>query len=358
LTIYNLTIKFDTLSYWMLLTGNVMKKIYQTLVFLIVAYSSPLLAEQWEIEKRVEPKYPSKAVKNGTEGCVKMQFFINSYGIPVYIEPIKSSNAKLFDSAAVKALSKWRYKPTESNHNKTPERQTVELSFTMSSSPDVNHTCNAPMTAESNNIDTFRQARLLMPIEARDFDSWKDSVAKIVGVLSDDELRHFVRSFASLMSNQLGSKKDKFEAFFITVNGLDYFQLMELADIKLNKSIPLADENDIIINSSKYPLISMKQFFHTWEISDLAISIESNLYKEISYQLLKIELLIKRDGTAKLLSTCRKVSDEMKLALEESISDWQITKKTKSPKTVRFIYGVPAPSEDGAYVDCNEDWHQ
>jgi hypothetical protein len=38
--------------------------------------------------------------------------------------------------------------------------------------------------------------------------------------------------------------------------------------------------------------------------------------------------------------------------------DWQITKKTKSPKTVRFIYEVPAPFEDGEYVDCNEDWHQ
>jgi TonB family protein len=342
----------------MLLTGNVMKKGCQILVFLIVAYSSPLLAEQWEIEKRVEPKYPIKAVKDGTEGCVKMQFFINSYGIPVYIEPIESSNARLFDSVAVKALSKWRYKPTKSNPNKTPERQTVELSFSMSSSIDVNHTCNAPMTAESSNIDTFRQDRLLMPIEAIDFDSWKDSVAKIVGVLSDDELQHFVRSYTSLKSNQLGSKKDKLEAFLITVNGLDYFQLMELANTKPNKSNPLEGEGDIVMNSSTYPLISMKQFFHTWEISDLSVSMESNLYKEISYQLLKIELLIKRDGTAKLLSTCRKVSDEMKLALEESISDWQITNKTKSPKTVRFIYVVPAPSEDGAYLDCNEDWHQ
>jgi TonB family protein len=342
----------------MLLTGNVMKKSCHTLVFLILAYSSSIFAVQWEIEKRVEPRYPIQAAKDGIEGFVKMQFFINSHGIPVYIEPIKSSNAKLFDSAAVKALSKWRYKPTKSNLNKTPERQTVEFSFSMASSIDLNHTSNAPMTAESSNIDTFRQDRLLMPIEARDFDSWKESVAKIVGVLSDDERQHFVRSFTSLKSDQLGSEEDKLEAFLITVNGLDYFQLMKLANIKPNESNTSALEIDNTTNASKYPLISMKQFFHTWEISDLAISMDSNLYKEISHQLLKIELLIKRDGTAKLLSTCREVSDEMKLALEESILDWQITKKTKSPKTVRFIYEVPAPFEDGEYVDCNEDWHQ
>ncbi|WP_206483668.1 energy transducer TonB [Thalassotalea sp. G2M2-11] len=336
-----------------------MKATYLILASLLVTFSHSLKAAQWEIEKRVEPKYPIKAVKNGLEGCVRMQFFINSDGKPIYVEPIKSSNPKLFDGAAVKALSKWRYKPSESNHNKTPERQTVELSFSMSSISDVNHSCDAPMTAESNDIDIFRQDRLSMPIDARNLQSWKDSVAKIVGVLSDDEIRHFVQSFTSLISIQIGSKKDKLEAFLTIVNGLDYFQLMELADIKPIKNDSLTEkESDLAVDPTKYPLINMKQFFHTWEISDLAISIESNLYKEISYQLLKVELLIKSDGTAKLLSTCRKVSDEMKLALEESISDWQITKKVKSPKTVRFIYGVPAPAEDGAYVHCDDDWHQ
>jgi TonB family protein len=336
-----------------------MKNIYQTLVLLVLLQCHSIQAEQWEVEKRVNPKYPMKAIKDGIGGCVKMQFFINSDGTPVYIEPIKSSNSKLFDGAAVKALSEWRYKPTDSNQNKTPERQTVELSFSMSSSSDIKHKCNAQMTAESNDIDTFRQARLSMPIEAINIQSWENSVAKIVGVLSDDELRHFVQSFTLLMSNQLGSKKNKLETFLISINGLDYFQLMDLADVEPIKNDVLADktnERGLSINTHEFPLVNLEQFFQTWEMSDLAISMESELYKEISYQLLNVELLVKSDGTAKLLSICRKVTDEIKIALEESISDWQITKKVKSPKTVRFIYGIPAPSEDGAYIDCDEDW--
>jgi TonB family protein len=150
-----------------------MKNIYQILALFAVLQSYSLQAEQWVIEKRVDPKYPINAIKSGQSGCVTMQFFINAEGVPVYIEPVKSSNSKLFDGAAVKALSKWRYKATESNQNKTPERQTVELSFSMLSSADVKHSCYAQMTAESNDIDAFRQTRLLMPIEARDFQSWK-----------------------------------------------------------------------------------------------------------------------------------------------------------------------------------------
>ncbi|MEW6990830.1 energy transducer TonB [Colwelliaceae bacterium 6441] len=337
-----------------------MQYIYRVFVFLVASHSPFLLAEQWQIEKRAEPKYPIKAAKEGIEGCVKMQFFINSDGIPTYIEPIKSSNSRLFDSAAVKALSKWRYKPTDNNYNKTPQRQTVALSFAMSENADIQNQCDTPMTAESNHIDTFRQDRLSMPIEARNFDTWKNSVAKIVAVLSDDELQHFFQSYSSLINNQLGSEKDKLKAFLISINGLDYFQLMELADIKPDHNDIAANkinESSRAQNAHEFPLMTMKQFFKTWEISDLTIGMESSLYDEISYQLLKVELLITDDGTAKLLRTCRKVSDEMQLALEESINDWQIRKKIKSPATVRLIFDVPAPAEDGAYFQCDYNWN-
>lgn len=46
----------------------------------------------------------------------------------------------------------------------------------------------------------------------------------------------------------------------------------------------------------------------------------------------------------------------MRTALEESISDWQITSKVISPKTVRLIYDIPAPQEAGAYYQCDDDW--
>jgi hypothetical protein len=161
------------------------------------------------------------------------------------------------------------------------------------------------------------------------------------------------------MSNQIGSKKDKLETFLIIVNGLDYFQLMDLADVKPIKNEVLADEineSGLVISTNEYPLVNMKQFYQTWELSDLTISMDSELYKEISYKLLKVELLIKDDGAANLLSTCREVSDEMKTALEESIDYWQIRKKMRTAETVRFVYGIPAPAEAGAYVDCDDSW--
>lgn len=333
-------------------------KITNLLASVLMLLSFSLNAQLWIVEKRVNPKYPIKAVKNNIEGCVRLQFFINSDGLPQYIESIKSS-APIFNEAAIKALSKWRFAPTDNNSNKLPERQTVELSFFKSSNVDFNTKCDAQMTVEPNDINVFRQHRLSMPIDATSLLSLNKSIAKIVTVLSDDELRHFLQSYSELISGKSGLNIEKHQVLLNAINGLDYFQLIDLANVEqvensnvLNRST----EKESTVNTDQFPLISMKKFFHTWELNDLAIHMNSELYKEISYRLLEVELLIRKDGTAQLLSTCRKVSNEMKEALEESIGEWKITNKVKSPSTVRFVYRVPAPAEDGAYIDCDYDW--
>lgn len=337
-----------------------MKKRLSIFIFSLLVSSSSLLAEQWEIKKRVEPRYPIKAIKSNQEGCVKLQYFINADGVPVYIEPIKSSTTDIFDNAAVKALSQWRYKPTKSNPDSLSERQTVQLTFAISQDSDITNKCYANMTTEPSDIKLFREVRLSTPIVANDLVSWKSSIKKITTVLSSTEIDNFYQSYSSLSNNNSGSPQDKLNSLLTTVNGLNYHQIITLANTATHeKSATSAQANkpEPQMNANKHPLINMQQFFRSWEISDLAIAIESNLYKEISYHQLKIELLINSDGTAKLLSTCRAVSDEMQIALQESISDWEITNKVKSPKTVRFIYGVPAPTEAGSYYQCDDNWH-
>lgn len=337
-----------------------MKKLQSIFIFSLLASSSSLLAEQWEIKKRVEPRYPIKAVKSNQEGCVKLQYFINTDGVPVYIETIKSSTADIFDNAAAKALSQWRYKPTEDNPDSLPERQTVQLTFAISQDSDITDKCYANITTEPSDIKSFRETRLSTPIVANDLVSWKSSIKRITTVLSNTEINDFAHSYSSLSDNDSDSAQDKLDSLLTTVNGLNYHQIITLANTTTHeKNTASAQENkpEPQLNTNKHPLINMQQFFRSWEISNLAIAIESNLYNEISYHQLKIELLINSDGTAKLLSTCRAVSDEMQIALQESISDWEITNKVKSPKTVRFIYRVPAPTEAGAYYKCDDDWY-
>jgi len=66
-------------------------------------YSTPMV--------RIEPKYPRNAVKKQIEGWVQLSFDIDKEGKPTNINVIKSQPKKIFVNSAIKALSKWRYRP-------------------------------------------------------------------------------------------------------------------------------------------------------------------------------------------------------------------------------------------------------
>lgn len=59
---------------------------------------------------RVNPKYPMVAAREGIEGWVKLKFDINNLGEVINVEVISSNPKKIFDKAAKRALSKWKYK--------------------------------------------------------------------------------------------------------------------------------------------------------------------------------------------------------------------------------------------------------
>jgi len=60
---------------------------------------------------RVAPKMPKAAIKNRTQGYVKMEFDISDDGKPIRINIIESYPNSLFNKVSVTALSKWAYKP-------------------------------------------------------------------------------------------------------------------------------------------------------------------------------------------------------------------------------------------------------
>ncbi|RHW75478.1 TonB family protein [Colwellia sp. RSH04] len=76
---------------------------------------------------RIEPKYPTKAAKEGTEGAVVLKFDINADGNVKNVSVVKALPKGVFDKVAKVALRQWKYEPSDSYH----KDQLVQLDFRM-----------------------------------------------------------------------------------------------------------------------------------------------------------------------------------------------------------------------------------
>lgn len=104
-----------------------------------VAYEEPKEISQYlstiidpEPIKRVAPKYPIYAAKQGREGSTVLSFVIDKQGSVSDVLVKESSGSKDFDNASVRAASKWKYKPALENGK--PIQQcvnTVRMDFRM-----------------------------------------------------------------------------------------------------------------------------------------------------------------------------------------------------------------------------------
>ena len=84
---------------------------------------------------RIEPKFPTKAARDGIEGWVQLSFEINELGGVENVQVIKAQPKRVFDREAKKALRKWKYKPKVVDGK--PQRQTgltVQLDFKLGGS--------------------------------------------------------------------------------------------------------------------------------------------------------------------------------------------------------------------------------
>ena len=81
---------------------------------------------------RVIPKYPMDAIREGTEGWVKLAFDINKVGKVVNISVIDSQPKRIFDKAARQALRKWKYQAKSVDGQAVYQKsRTVQLDFSM-----------------------------------------------------------------------------------------------------------------------------------------------------------------------------------------------------------------------------------
>ncbi len=71
---------------------------------------------------RVEPEYPSRALRRNIEGEVVLAFVTNSQGRPENIHVISANPLKIFDRAAINAVRQWKYAESHSE-------QTIKLVF-------------------------------------------------------------------------------------------------------------------------------------------------------------------------------------------------------------------------------------
>lgn len=73
-----------------------------------------------KIISRNPPRYPSRAVNAQIEGYVTVSFSINTQGIPYNIQIIESEPKGVFDKAATKSVSKWRFSPARNQKTGLP----------------------------------------------------------------------------------------------------------------------------------------------------------------------------------------------------------------------------------------------
>lgn len=60
---------------------------------------------------RINPDYPQRALNRGIEGWVQVQFTITEQGTVTDAVVVESSPPSIFDEAALRAISRWRYNP-------------------------------------------------------------------------------------------------------------------------------------------------------------------------------------------------------------------------------------------------------
>jgi periplasmic protein TonB len=60
---------------------------------------------------RIEPDYPARAASRGIEGYVVVQFTITPAGTIKDPKVVEAQPSGIFDQAAIKAVSKWKYNP-------------------------------------------------------------------------------------------------------------------------------------------------------------------------------------------------------------------------------------------------------
>jgi len=78
---------------------------------------------------RVPPIYPLRALRSGIQGVVTVEFTIAIDGSVKDAVVVKAKPPKIFDSAVLKAISKWKYNPDIVDGRPTEKRARQDVKF-------------------------------------------------------------------------------------------------------------------------------------------------------------------------------------------------------------------------------------
>jgi TonB family protein len=87
---------------------------------------------QLKLLKSVQPAYPSKAQASRMEGWVDVEFTVAESGNVKDVVVRATSNPGVFEDAAVKAVSQWRYQPVSREGAPVPVRTQLRIRFSLS----------------------------------------------------------------------------------------------------------------------------------------------------------------------------------------------------------------------------------
>jgi TonB family protein len=79
----------------------------------------------------VTPKYPPKAESNKVQGWVELDFTVAENGAVKDVAVHATDTPGVFETAAIGALSQWRYKPVLRDSKPVPQRARIRIRFTL-----------------------------------------------------------------------------------------------------------------------------------------------------------------------------------------------------------------------------------
>jgi TonB family protein len=85
-------------------------------------------ATQLTMTKSVQPTYPMRALAGKIEGWVELSFMVTEKGMVKEVT-VQSSSNPVFDEAATKAVSQWRYQPVLVDGKPVPVHSSVRIRF-------------------------------------------------------------------------------------------------------------------------------------------------------------------------------------------------------------------------------------
>ena len=80
---------------------------------------------------RVNPRYPRSAQRRGIEGHVVLQFTITQTGTVTNIKVVDSVPPQVFDTAAERALARWKFKPKIVDNTAVTQFAEVKINFSL-----------------------------------------------------------------------------------------------------------------------------------------------------------------------------------------------------------------------------------